>query len=397
VAWNEPGAPGDKDKDPWQRKKDKGPPDLDQIVKNIQNKLAGLFGGKKGGGLDGAGRRVGVGIIAMIVLALWTLSGFYIIQQGERGVILRFGKRAEVTGPGLHWHLPFPIEKRVVINVERPLILELGYRRSEKSLGASKVPKEALMLTEDENIIDIEFAIRYKINNPSDYLFNISEPDLTISQAAESAVREVVGKNTLDFVITSGRAEVEQNIKNILQEMLDRYKSGMQIVGVEMQKALPPEEVKAAFDDAVKAREDEQRLKNEAEAYFNDIIPRARGAAARKIQEAQGYKASVIARAEGDAKRFSQIINEYAKAPAVTRERLYIEAIEHIFSTTSKIFIDQKSGSNILYLPIDKLMPQGPTSAAQPEQEPPEATASTPEPPRERGRERERERKRGGQ
>ena len=295
MAWNEPGGPVDKDKDPWQRKKDKGPPDLDQIVKNIQNKLADLFGGNKGGGprggSDGAGRRIGAGLIAIIVFALWTLSGFYIIQQGERGVILRFGKRAEVTGPGLHWHLPFPIEKRVVINVERPAVLELGYRRNEKR------SKEALMLTEDENIIDIEFAIRYKISNPGDYLFNISDPDLTISQAAESAVREVVGKNTLDFVITSGRAEVEQNTKIILQEMLDRYKSGMEIVGVEMQKALPPDEVKAAFDDAVKAREDEQRLKNEAEAYFNDVIPRARGAAARKIQEAQGYKASVIARA----------------------------------------------------------------------------------------------------
>jgi membrane protease subunit HflK len=393
LAWNEPGGPADKDKDPWQRKKDKGPPDLDQIVKNIQNKLADLFGGKKGGGprggADGPARRIGAGLIAIIVFALWTLSGFYIIQQGERGVILRFGKRADVTGPGLHWHLPFPIEKRVVINVERPAILELGYRRNEKR------SKEALMLTEDENIIDIEFAIRYKISNPGDYLFNISDPDLTISQAAESAVREVVGKNTLDFVITSGRAEVEQNTKIILQEMLDRYKSGMEIVGVEMQKALPPDEVKAAFDDAVKAREDEQRLKNEAEAYFNDVIPRARGAAARKIQEAQGYKASVIARAEGDAKRFSQIISEYAKAPAVTRERLYIEAIEHVFSTTSKIFVDQKSGGNMLYLPLDKLMPQAPASSTQPAQEPPEAAAPASEPARERSR--ERERKRGGQ
>ena len=392
MAWNEPGGPGDKDKDPWQRKKDKGPPDLDQIVKNIQNKLADLFGGKKGGGsnggADGAGRRVGAGLIAIIVLALWSLSGLYIIQQGERGVILRFGKKADVTGPGLHWHLPFPIEKRIVINVERPLVLELGYRRSEKTLGATKISKESLMLTEDENIIDIEFAIRYKISDPQDYLFNISDPDLTISQAAESAVREVVGKNTLDFVITSGRAEVEQNTKNILQEMLDRYKSGMQIVGVEMQKALPPDEVKAAFDDAVKAREDEQRLKNEAEAYFNDIIPRARGAAARKLQEAQGYKTSVIARAEGDARRFNQIITEYAKAPAVTRERLYIEAIEQMLSATSKIFVDQKGGSNILYLPLDKLVPQTPTNATQPAQEPPEVTAPAPEPSRERGRKR---------
>lgn len=389
MAWNEPDGPGDKD--PWHRRKGQGPPDLEQILKSIQNKLAGLFGGRKPGG--GAQRGIGGGLIAAVLLLFWMLSGFYIVSEGERGVVLRFGKKVEVANPGLRWHLPFPIEEKMVVNVSRPTQLELGYRRNEKTLGTTKVPKEALMLTEDENIVDIEFAIRYVVKNPTDYLFNISDPDLTVGQAAESAVREVVGKSTLDFVITSGRKEVEQNTQEILQAMLDRYQSGIQIMAVEMQRALPPEEVRAAFDDAVKAREDEQRLKNEAQGYSNDVIPRGRGAAARVLQEAQGYKASVIARAEGDARRFNQIVSEYAKAPVVTRERLYIEAMEQIFSNTTKIFTDQKSGSNLLYLPLDKLVPQPPPAVnAQP---PPETIeVPSPEPQRERGRD---ARKRGTQ
>lgn len=391
MAWNEPGGSGDKD--PWHRRKDQGPPDLDQILKNIRNKLAGLFGGGKLGG--GGQRSIGGGMIAAVLLLLWMLSGLYIVAEGERGVVLRFGKKVDVTNPGLRWHLPFPIEERIVVNVSRPIQLELGYRRNEKSLGTSKVPKEALMLTEDENIVDIEFAIRYLVNNPTDYLFNISDPELTVSQAAESAVREMVGKSTLDFVITSGRKDVEQKTREILQSMLDRYQSGIQIMAVEMQRALPPEEVRAAFDDAVKAREDEQRLKNEAEGYFNDVIPRARGASARVIQEAQGYKASVIARAEGDARRFNQIVSEYAKAPGVTRERLYIEAMEQILSNTTKIYTDQKSGNNLLYLPLDKLVPSSPPPPAANVQPPLEALeAPSSEPQRERSRD---ARKRGTQ
>lgn len=358
MAWNEPGGG---DKNPWGRKRDQGPPDLDQIVKNLRDKLGGLFGGGGGGnrprGGAGAGAGgLGLGLIALVALGVWLASGLYIVQQGENAVVLNFGRRADVTGPGLHWHWPFPIERKEIVNMEKVSTLELGYRRSDKNQTTSKVPAQALMLTQDENIISIEFAIQYKIKDANDYLFNVADPEVTIAQAAESSVREVVGKNTLDFVLTSGRAEVEQSIKTILQEMLDRYKAGILIGAVEMQEALPPDEVKAAFDDVVKAREDEQRAKNEAEAYYNDVVPRARGASARIVQEAQGYKGAVVARAEGDAKRFSQIVAEYAKAPAITRERMYIETMEEVFRNSTKVFIDQKGGNNMLYLPLDKLI-----------------------------------------
>lgn len=371
MAWNEPGGSGDKD--PWGRKRDQGPPDLDQVVKNLQNKIAGIFGGggRRGGSarVGGSGGGLGAGLITGVAVALWLLSGLYIVQQGENAVVLRFGEKAEIAGPGLHWHWPFPIERKEIVNVEKVANLTLGYRRNEKGVGTVKVPSEALMLTQDENIISIEFAVQYKIKDAAEYLFNVSEPELTIAQAAESGVREVVGKSTLDYVLTGGRAEVEQTIKAILQTMLDRYKAGIYIVAVEMQEALPPEQVKAAFDDVVKAREDEQRLKNEAEAYFNDVVPRARGAAARITQEAQGYKGAVIARAEGDARRFAQIVSEYAKAPGVTRERMYIEAMEEMFSNTTKVLVDQKGSGNIMYLPLDKLMNRdetGPVNSLQP-------------------------------
>jgi membrane protease subunit HflK len=249
------------------------------------------------------------------------------------------------------------VEKVEKVNVEKVSNIEIGYRSNPRSGSKSKVPKEALMLTEDENIIDIEFAVQYKIKDASDYLFNVRDVETTIVQATESAVREVVGKSTLDFALTEGRDQVARNSREQLQQILDKYKTGIHIVTVETQKAQPPDEVKPAFDDAVKAREDEQRLKNEAEAYANDVIPRARGAAARITQEAEGYKASVIARADGDARRFSQIAIEYAKAPAVTRERMYLEAMEQVLSSTTKIFVDQKAGSSLIYLPLDKLVP----------------------------------------
>ncbi len=369
MAWNEPGNSGGKD--PWgQRNKNQGPPDLDQVIKNIQDKLRKLFGGASGGrpGSGGSGTIGGFGILLVLVVALvlWLLSGFYVVQQGERGVILQFGQYEanKMAQAGLHWHWPYPIEAVEKVNVEQVSTLEIGYRSSGRSGGSAlKVPKEALMLTEDENIIDIEFAVQYKVNDPSAYLFNVRDPQETVLQATESAVREIVGKSTLDFVITEGRDAIAQDTRKLLQEILDRYKTGIHIVTVQMQKALPPEEVKAAFDDAVKAREDEQRLKNEAEAYSNDLIPRARGGAARMIQEAEGYKASVIARAEGDARRFSQVVREYDKAPRVTRERLYLDAMQQVLSNTTKVYVDQKAGNNMLYLPLDKLI--NPSNAAE--------------------------------
>lgn len=382
MAWNEPGKSGDKD--PWgQRKKSEGAPDLDQIVKNIQQKLSGLFGGRGGGGGGGMGSGkvggFGLGLIAIVALFVWFATGFYVVNQGESGVVLRFGKKTELTEAGLRWHLPFPIEKVEKVNVEKVSTIEIGYRSNMRGGGKSKMPKEALMLTEDENIIDIEFAVQYKIKDARDYLFNIRDPETTIAQATESAVREVVGKSTLDFAMTEGRDQVAHNARELLQEILDKYKAGVQIVTVETQKAQPPDEVKPAFDDAVKAREDEQRLKNEAEAYANDVIPRARGGAARLLQEAEGYKASVIVRADGDARRFNQIAGEYAKAPAVTRDRLYIETMEQVFSHTTKIFVDQKAGNNLLYLPLDKLVPTreaADTSVPEPPATDAEATAA---------------------
>lgn len=372
MAWNEPGGSGNKD--PWgQRRKEQGPPDLDQMLRRLRDRLAGLFGGKGGGENV---NRLGLGLILLVAFLLWMLSGFYIVQQGERGVELKFGKKNEVTGPGLHWRLPWPIERIEKVNVDQVSILRIG-RGGDKGSGTDS----GFMLTEDENIVVVEFSIQYKIKDASDYLFNVRDPVSTIVQAMESASREVVGKSTLDFIITEGQLEVADNTQKLLQVILDRYKSGIQIVKVQMQKVSPPDEVKAAFDDATKAREDGDRTVKEAEAYSNDIIPRARGAAARLVQEAQGYKASVVARAEGDARRFALISNEYNKAPAVTRERMYLETMEQVFSNTTKIYIDQKAGNNLLYLPLDKLIPQasastatGPAAAIQPLPEPVDST-----------------------
>ena len=366
MAWNKPGNGNSGNKDPWGPKRggQQGPPDLDDIVRNVQNKLSGLFGGGRGGGGRGRGVSfkaggIGLGMILAIVAALWLLSGFYVVKQAERGVVLRFGKLQQVTEAGLRWHLPFPIESVEKVDVQNVFQQEVGYRSNERTGRASHVPAEALMLTEDENIVDIEFAVQYQISDAANYLFNVKDPEETIAQVTESAIREVVGKNTLDHVITEGRVDVATKTQALLQEILERYNTGIVVTTVKMQKAQPPEQVKAAFDDAVKAREDEQRFKNEAQAYSNDILPRARGNAARVVQEGEGYKASVTARAEGDAQRFSQIAREYEKAPAITRERLYLETMEQVLSNTTKVFIDQKGGNNILYLPLDKIVSQG--------------------------------------
>jgi len=398
VAWNEPGGSGGKD--PWgQRRKEQGPPDLDQVLKNIRDRLSGLFGGGSGGGRGTSpGKRInpiGLGLIILVALILWMLTGFYVINQGERGIELKFGQKNEVTGPGLHWHLPWPVERVEKVNVDQVSTLSIG-RRGDK--GASGGADSGFMLTEDENIVVVEFTVQYKIKDASDYKFNVRDPVSTIIQAMESASREVVGKSQLDFIITEGQLEVSDKTQKLLQEILDRYKSGIQIVKVQMQKVSPPEEVKSAFDDATKAREDGARIIKEAEAYSNDIIPRARGAASRLIQEAQGYKASVMARAEGDARRFTSIVGEYVKAPGVTRDRMYIETMEQVLSNTTKILIDQK-GSNVLYLPLDRMMQNasgsgdaGPVQSLQPL---PDALDSTPTGLRERERGRDVIRERG--
>jgi len=362
MPWNQPGGSGGKD--PWGSRGDRdGPPDLDDLMRRFRQRLGGLFGG--GGGSGGGGSSdglgsIGFGLIAAILVFLWLATGFYVVKQGEAAVILRLGAYAQTTGAGLHWRLPYPIESQEIVNVEKVNTVAVGYRIQDRSGGQrSAVPLEALMLTKDENIVDIQFAVQYRIGDPKQLLFNVSDsPEFTVRSATESVVREIVGKNDFDFVITSGRGKIVSDTEDLLQKILDRYETGIAVVTVEMQDAKAPEQVKDAFDDAVKAREDEERLKNEAQAYAKDVVPRARGQAARLMQEAEGYKVSVTARAEGEARRFEQILTEYRKAPQITRERLYIEAMEQVLQNSSKVMVDQKGGNNILYLPLEQMLQQ---------------------------------------
>ena len=294
----------------------------------------------------------GIGLIAAVAALIWVGSGFYIVDASQRGVVLRFGKLVEMTQPGPRWHLPFPVETVEIVNLSQVRTVEVGYRDNVKN----KMLKEAWMLTEDENIIDIQFAVQYFLSAPADYLFNNRTPDENVRQAAETAIREVVGKSKMDFVLYEGREQVAASATKLMQEILDRYKSGILISKLTMQNAQPPEQVQAAFDDAVKAGQDRERQKNEGQAYANDVVPRARGTAARLIQESEGYKQSVTANAEGDASRFKQILVEYEKAPAVTRERMYIDMMQQVMGNVSKVMVDQKNGNSLLYLPLDKLV-----------------------------------------
>jgi modulator of FtsH protease HflK len=343
----------------WGKKNNSGPPDLEAILRDFNNKIASLFGGRgnKGGTPGGSepykGFGGGIGLVVVIILLIWGASGFYIVDASQRGVVLRFGKYLEATQPGPRWHLPFPIESVEIVNLSQVRTVEVGYRDNVKN----KILQESLMLTDDENIIDIQFAVQYFLKDPADYLFNNREPDENVRQAAETAIREVVGKSKMDFVLYEGRGPVEAETTRLIQEILDRYKAGILVSKVTMQNAQPPEQVQAAFDDAVKAGQDRERQKNEGQAYANDVVPRAKGAAARLMQEAEGYKQSVIANAEGDASRFKQVLAAYNKAPSVTRERMYLEMMQQILSSSSKVMLDQKSGNNsLLYLPLDKLI-----------------------------------------
>jgi membrane protease subunit HflK len=354
MAWNEPGDSGDKD--PWGSKSsNQGPPDLDEVVKKLQDRLNRLFGGKRGGGSGGgatkgpgAGLGAGsIGLIFIIALIVWALSGIYIIDEGKRGVVLQFGAYNTITMPGPHWYPRF-IQSVYKVDVDNIRSIELGYRADE-----------ALMLTQDENIIDIKFAVQYRVQDARNYLFNVRDPDETLRQAMESAVREVIGRSEMDFIITGGRSAVVDTAQKLLQSILDNYKTGLILTQLTMQDAQPPQQVQGAFADAVKAREDKERVENEAEAYANDIIPRARGAAARIMQEAEGYKARIIADAEGETDRFLKVLAEYRKAPDVTRKRLYLDTLESTLSKSSKVLIDTKSGNNLLYLPLDRIMQQG--------------------------------------
>ncbi len=334
-----------------------GPPDLEELWRNFNQKLNGLFGKRGGGGPSvqpPSMRQIGggAGILIALVASLWLASGFYIVDEKQRGVVFTFGKYSELTSPGLRWRVPIPFQSQEIVNLSTVRTVEVGYRNTVKT----KVLKESIMLTDDENIIDIQFAVQYTLKDPLDYLFNNKKTDETVLQAAETAVREVVGKSKMDFVLYEGREQVAAAAQKLIQSILDRYKTGIAISRVTMQNAQPPEQVQAAFDDAVKAKQDLERQKNEGQAYFNDVVPRARGAASRLTEEAQGYRQRVLANAEGEASRFKQVLTEYDKAPQVTRERMYIETVQQIMTSTSKILLDARSGGNLLFLPLDKIM-----------------------------------------
>ncbi|MGZ8223545.1 MAG: FtsH protease activity modulator HflK [Methylobacter sp.] len=356
MSWNEPG--GDK-KDPWSGRGDqKTPPDLDEAIRSLQEKLGNIFGGGRGGsrGPSGGASMKGIGFFIAGALLLWGLSGFYIVDEGNHGVETRFGKYIATTQSGLNWHFPIPIERVDIVNVRQQRFIEVGYRTAGSEQGRGSVPKEALMLTKDENIVDVRLAVQYQVKNAKDFLFNIVNPAAALKQVIESAQRGVVGSSTMDFVLTEGRSEIVAQIKKEIQDIMDYYQSGVQITSVNLQDVQPPEQVQNAFEDAIKSREDQQRLINEAEAYSNDVVPKARGAAARKTQEAEGYKEQVIAQAEGEASRFSQLLAEYKKAPDVTRKRLYIESMESVLAESNTVMIDVKEGNNLLYLPLDKMI-----------------------------------------
>ncbi|MGD9169200.1 MAG: FtsH protease activity modulator HflK [Candidatus Thiodiazotropha sp.] len=344
MAWNEPGGNG---KDPWSGKGgDQGPPDLDEVVKKLQDKFGGIFGGGKsprGGSSVGGGAGPGsksIGVILAIGLIIWLATGIYIVEPAERGVVLRFGAYSETTQPGPHWHIPFPIERRILVNVDQ----------------ISSFRHKAQMLTRDENIVDVELTIQSRIQDAADFLFQDRDPNKTLRDATETAVREIIGKSDLDFILTQGRSAIAERIKQGAQGLVDAYKTGLIITSVNMQPAKPPEQVKSAFDDAIKAREDKEKLENQAEAYANEVVPKARGEAARRIADANAYRDRVIAEAEGDVSRFLAILNEYRREPTVTRERLYLDAIESMLGQSSKVMLDTQGGNSLMYLPLDKLI-----------------------------------------
>jgi membrane protease subunit HflK len=328
----------------------------------MQDKLGSLFGGGRRGGAGGGGVSgkglAGFGLIAGIAFIIWLFSGIYIVDAGTRGVVMRFGAYTEATMPGPHWHIPYPIEQVEIVNVEQRRFVEIGYRSGAGGQAGLTVEREALMLTKDENIVNVQLAVQYQVEDPRKYLFNVRQPDAVLKQVAESAIREVIGKSEMDFVLKEGRAEVVSLVKTAMQTILDEYESGLRVSDVNLQDAQPPEEVQGAFSDAIKAREDKERLKNEAETYANEVIPKARGRAARQTQEAQAYKESLVAKAQGEAGRFTALLKEYQRAPEVTRQRLYLETMESVLARTNKVLVDSDNANNLMYLPLDQLMKQ---------------------------------------
>lgn len=366
MAWNEPGKPG---QDPWGSssnnngsKKPEEPqqpnnsnnndPDLDEMLRKAQQ----LFGGAKNkmGGSESFGAK-GISVVVLIIVFIWVLSGIYIVEPAERGVETRFGAFIEETTAGPHWHIPFPFESVTKVNVDRVRTAEVGYRVDDRGQIIT-VGSEALMLSKDENIISVKIAVQYKIQSASDFLFEVSDPEVSLRAITESALREVVGQNNMEFILTQGRDDVVAKVKEIAQFTLDKYRTGIYITSVNLQDAQPPEQVQAAFADAVKAREDKIRIINEAQAYANSVLPVARGQSARMLEEASAHHDRVIAEATGKSSRFISVLYEYERSSEVTRKRLYMDAKTNVLSRTSTIFVGAESGTNLLYLPLDKMM-----------------------------------------
>ena len=375
MAWNQPGGGGG-DRDPWGggRNGQQGPPDLDEVIRKLQGRLSGIFGGRSsGGGGGGTGSSggspipslggTGIAAVAVVLAVVWALAGIYIVEPAEEGVVLRFGQYLKTTDPGPHW-TPYLIDRVEKVNVEQIRRAEIGFR---SDAGNQTVKNESLMLTRDENIIDIQFAVQYRIKNARNYLFEVRDADTTLRDATESAVREVVGKSGMDFVLTEGRSDVASKVKELTQEILDRYKAGLLVTTVNMQSAQPPEEVQEAFADAVRAREDEERVKNEARAFAADILPKARGEANAVLERAEAYKQRVTSIATGESARFTSVLAEYQKAPEVTRQRLYLDTVEAVMTNSSKVLVDVEGSNNLLYFPLDKLiLPPSEPKAAEP-------------------------------
>ena len=364
MAWNQPDGNGDRD--PWgNRGRQQGPPDLDEILRKLQTQWGRVFGRRPGGagrsGRGGSGRGfsfgrggfVGAGLVAVVLLAAWWLAGIWIIQEPEKGVVLRFGAYYRTMDPGFNW-APYFIDSVITVNVDRVRNAEIGFRNQGTSVAV--VPREALMLTEDENIVDLQFAVQYRVKDPAQFLFENSEPEIALRQATESAVREIVGRSRMDFVLTEGRGAVAAETQGLIQEILDRYRTGLHVMSVNMQNAQPPTQVQDAFLDAIKAREDQERIINEAKAYQADVVPKARGEANAILAEAEAYRQRVEAIALGDASRFEQVLQAYRVAPEVTRDRLYLEAVESVLASTSKVLVDIPEGNNLMYLPLDQII-----------------------------------------
>lgn len=359
-GWGRNNKPGDKRPG---RNQD-GPPDLDEVWKDFNQRLGGMFGRKRpgnGGGLEGGpsprGFRVGAGVVALVALGLWAASGFFIVQEGQVGVVTQFGKYKSTATPGFQWRMPYPLQSHELVNVSQLRTFEVGFRGNARN----KVLPESLILTDDENIVDVQFVVQYRLRGDGapDYLFKMRDPDEAVRQAAEAAMREIVGRKPMDFVLYEGRTEVAGEVQTLMQQILDRYKTGIQVSTVAIQNVQPPEQVQAAFDDAVKAGQDRERQINEGQAYANKVVPLARGTASRMIEQAEGYRAKVKGDAEGDASRFVSILNEYRKSPEVMRDRLYLDTMQSVFANASKVLVDTKDGNNMIYLPLDKIISSG--------------------------------------